>query len=110
MLRLSALIVVAAAVAVTGCANSASTTTTASSAPPSAYQQDITALTRYCTQDPAQLDAMVAKVHQLEIQDGIDDETMTQLAGHLLTAVSVYESRVSCIDTFAAYLTLRQGQ
>ena len=109
MLRQSALIVIAAAAAVAGCASSASTTPTATSAPASAYQRDITAMTRYCTQNPAQLDAMVAKVHQLEIQDGIDDETTTQLAGHLLTAVSAYQSRVSCVDTFAAYLTLRQG-
>jgi len=75
----------------------------------SAYQRDITAMTAHCTQNPAQLSAMVAKVHQLEVSNGIHDETMTQLAGHLLTAVSAYKSRVSCADPFGAYLTLREG-
>ncbi len=66
-------------------------------------------MTTYCTQDPAQLSAMVAKVHQLEASNGIHDETMTHLAGHLLTVVSAYKSRVSCVDPFGAYLTLREG-
>jgi hypothetical protein len=74
----------------------------------SAYQRDITDMTAYCTQDPAQLSAMVAKVHQLEVSNGIHGETMTQLAGHLLTAVSAYTSRVDCADPFGAYLTLRE--
>jgi hemoglobin-like flavoprotein len=74
----------------------------------SAYQRDITAMTAHCAQDPAQLSAMVAKVHQLEVSTGIHDETMTQLAGHLLTAVSAYKSRVSCAEPFGAYLTLRE--
>jgi hypothetical protein len=81
----------------------------ASSAPPSAYQRDISAMTAYCTQDTAQLSAMVVKVHQLEVSDGIRDETMTQLAGHLLTVVSAYKSRVPCADPFGAYLTLRES-
>jgi hypothetical protein len=67
-------------------------------------------MTQYCTQNSAQLEAMVAKVHQLEVQRGATGETITQLAGHLLTVVTAYKSRVSCVDPFAAYLTLRTGQ
>lgn len=52
---------------------------------------------------------MVAKIHQLEVSDGIRDETMTQLAGHLLTVISAYKSRAPCADPFGAYLTLREG-
>jgi hypothetical protein len=49
-------------------------------------------------------------VHQLEVQGGAGGETITPLAGHLLTVVSAYKSRVSCVDPFAAYLRLRTGQ
>ena len=50
-------------------------------------------MTHYCTQDPVQLEAMVAKVHQLEVQGGASGETIIQLAGHLLTVVSAYKSQ-----------------
>src|SRR5262249_36386599 len=72
----------------------------------SAYQREIKAMTPYCTQDAAQLSAMITKIHQLEAAVGLDDETITQLAGHLLAVVSAYKSRVSCVDPFAAYLTM----
>ena len=32
------------------------------------------------------------------------------MAGHLLTVVSAYKSRVPCVDPFVAYLTLGTGQ
>jgi hypothetical protein len=52
-----------------GCAGVASEAQPPSAAPsaPSAFQRDVTAMTAYCTQDAAQLSAMVAKVHQLEV-------------------------------------------
>lgn len=109
---LSAAAAAAAIAGLAGCASTSGSPAASGSAPAPApttvYQRDINAMTKYCTQNPVQLNAMVAKVHQLEVQDGINDETMTQLAGHLLTTVSAYTSRVSCTDPFAAYLTLRQ--
>lgn len=66
-------------------------------------------MTAYCTQNAAQLNAMVAEVHHLEVTNGVHDENMTQLAGHLLTVVSAYKSRVNCADPFGAYVTLRTG-
>jgi uncharacterized protein YceK len=95
---------------ISGCTSETTGTDAASSpAPQTAYQRDIDAMTKYCTQNAAQLDSMVGAVHKIEVTHGITDETMTQLAGHLLTAVSGNASRLSCIDLFGAYVTLREG-
>lgn len=74
-----------------------------------AYQRDISAMTRYCTQNAEQLESMVSEVHKLELVHGITTESVTELAHNLLTIVSAYKTRVSCADPFGAYVTLRTG-
>jgi hypothetical protein len=65
----------------------------------------------YCTQDATQLAAMVDATRGIEIKNGIKDESDTQLAEHLVTVVKANGShRMSCVDEFAAYVTLREGQ
>jgi len=76
---------------------------------PAAEQAAITAMAPYCTQGPAQLASMVSATHGLEVKAGIKDETEAQLAGHLLAVVKANKAPVSCVDEFAAYLTLREG-
>ena len=95
-----------AALALAGCGSAAG-----SPAPslPAAEQAAITAMAPYCTQGPAQLASMVSATHQLEVKAGIKDETETQLAQHLVTVVKANASPISCVDEFAAYLTLREG-
>ena len=83
--------------------------TPAPAAPPSAYQKAITSMTAHCTQDAAQLQAMVASVRSIEVKAGVTDESLTAVAGHLATVVSGYKSPVSCTDPFAAYATMRTG-
>ena len=82
----------------------------AAAPPPStAYQKAITSMTAHCTQDAAQLGAMVASVRSIEVKAGVTDESLTAVAGHLATVVSGYKSPVSCTDPFAAYATMRTG-
>lgn len=67
-------------------------------------------MTAYCTQDATQLASMVSATHGLEVKAGITDETEAQLAGHLLTVVKANKAPVSCVQEFAAYVTLREGR
>jgi hypothetical protein len=104
----AAALAAAAAVALAGCGSSASSF--AAPAMPAAEQQAITAMTAHCTQDAAQLAAMVTATHSLEVKAGITDESATALAGHLATVAAAYGAKkVSCVDPFAAYLTEREG-
>jgi hypothetical protein len=66
-------------------------------------------MTAYCTQDAAQLAAMVGATHGLEVKAGITDESATEFAQNLLTLVKANGTTpVSCVQEFAAYLTLRE--
>jgi len=76
---------------------------------PAAEQRAIASMAGHCTQDPAQLAAMIGETRKLEVQAGITDETTVQLAQHLATVVAAYPKPVSCTDAFAAYVTLREG-
>lgn len=94
--------------AATACGSSAATS--AAPAIPAAEQQAITAMTAHCTQNAAELAAMVTETHQLEVKAGVTGESVTALAQHLSTVVAAYGSKkVSCVDPFASYLTLREG-
>ena len=104
----ASLVLAAATLALAAC-SSASPGAAASPPVPAAEQAAITAMTSYCTQDAAQLASMVSATHGLEVKAGIKDETEAQLAGHLLTAVKANKTRISCVDEFAAYVTLREG-
>lgn len=80
----------------------------AAAAPPAAYARAISALTAHCTQDAAQLDAMVRATRSIEVKAGVTDESLTSLARHLATVTAAYgKHRVSCVDPFAAYATMR---
>lgn len=104
----AALIASASIIAVSACGSSASPS--AAAALPAAEQQAITSMTAHCTQDAAQLASMVAATSQLEVKAGITGESVTALAQHLATVVAAYGSKkVSCVDPFASYLTLREG-
>lgn len=104
-MRLMVPVVLLAAVAVAGCSSPAA------AAPPaqSPLEKDTAAMAGHCTQNAAQLGSMVAAVHQQEVKNGITGESETQLAGHLLRVVEANKGRVSCVDEFAAYLTMREG-
>jgi len=93
--------------AATACGSSSPAPAPAS--PPSAYQKAITSMTAHCTQDAAQLQAMVASVRGIEAKAGVTDENLTAIAGHLATVVAAYKTPVSCTDPFAAYATMRTG-
>jgi hypothetical protein len=97
----------AAAVAVAACGTASPAP--ASSPAPAAYTRAITAMTVHCTQDAAQLGNMVTAVRDEEVKNGVTGETLTQLAGNLETVVAAYKTRVSCVQPFAAYLTMREG-
>jgi hypothetical protein len=99
-----ALTAAALAVTLAGCASTSSPT-----APQTAYQRDINAMTKYCTQTPAQLESMVSAVSKIEAAHAVSDGSVTALAGNLLTAVSAYNTKTSCVDAFGAYATLRTG-
>lgn len=76
---------------------------------PTAYTQAITTMTGYCTQDAAQLEAMVSSVQSIEAKGGVT-ESLTSIATHLATATSANgKDRMSCVQEFAAYATLRTG-
>jgi len=104
-----ALSIAAASLALAACGSSAAAAP-ATPAIPAAEQQAITAMTAHCTQDAAQLASMVTATHQLEVKAGVTGESVTALAQHLATVVAAYGSKkVSCVDPFASYLTLREG-
>lgn len=108
MRRLPLAVTVPALIALAACSPGAS----APVAPPSlpaAEQAAVTGMTAYCTQDAGQLASMVSAMHGLEVKAGIKDETEPQLAGHLLTVVKANKTRTSCVQEFAAYVTLREG-
>lgn len=77
---------------------------------PAAYTRAVSAMTAYCTQDAAGIGGMVTATHQVEVQDGIKDETVTQLAQNLEKAVSANgKPSPACASEFAAYVALRAG-
>lgn len=106
---IAAVLAAASTILLAAACGSSAASASAPSALPAAAQSAITAMTAHCTQDAAQLAAMVTETHQLEVRDGVTDESVTALAGHLATVVAAYKSRVSCVSPFADYLTLREG-
>lgn len=108
MRRLPLAVLAPAAIAVAACSSGAPAPA-ASPSLPAAEQAAITSMTAYCTQDAGQLAAMLSATHGLEVKAGIKDETEAQLAGHLLKVVQANKSRVSCVQEFAAYVTMREG-
>lgn len=92
------------------CSSSPAPAAAAATAPvmPAAYARAIASMARHCTQDAARLRSMVGAVHGIEVRDGVTDESLTALAGHLATVVAAYgKHRVSCISPFSAYATMR---
>jgi len=71
------------------------------------YTQAITTMTRYCTQDAAQLESMLTATHNVEVRAGVTDESLTQLAGNLASVVAANGRPVSCVPEFAAYASLQ---
>jgi len=100
----------AASIAVlAACGNSAPAQSASSPAVPAAEQAAVTTMTAHCTENAPQLEEMLDATHGLEVKAGITDETVPQLAAHLATVVSAYKAPVSCVQAFAAYVTMREG-
>jgi hypothetical protein len=81
---------------------------TASPAAPSAYNGAITAMTRNCTQDAAQLGNMVAADQATEAKEGVS-QSLASIAVHLATVTAANDVRMSCALEFAAYATPGPG-
>lgn len=110
MKRTLAAAVTAAVISVAAAACGSPAPSPAAPSIPAAEQSAITAMAAHCTQSAAQLAAMIAATHGLEVKAGVTDESAAALAGHLATVVAAYGSRkVSCVSPFAAYVTMREG-
>lgn len=78
--------------------------------PGSDYQAALTALTKQCTQtDPVQLANMTDAVESGLAKTGVSEDRLSLLQ-HFSASIPAGSKPMNCVDVFAAYETLREGQ